>query len=61
MKKFAKLAALVLAVMMFACVFAGCGGNSEDKDVKLTILDTEYIQEDYAICVAKENEPTRLL
>lgn len=53
MKKFAKLTALILAVMMVACVCAGCGG-SEEKDVKLTILDTEYVQEDYAICVAKE-------
>ena len=55
MKKFAKLTALILAVMMVACVCAGCGG-SEEKDVKLTILDTEYVQEDYAICVAKNNE-----
>lgn len=45
-----KIIALLLAVMMFACIFAGCS-----KDVKLTILDTEYAVEDYAICVAKEN------
>ena len=48
MKKFISLI-LVLALCVF--VFAACG----NKDVKLTILDTEYVEEDYAICVAKEN------
>lgn len=45
-----KIIALVLVAMMAVCVFTGCSG-----DVKLTILDTEYAVEDYAICVAKEN------
>jgi len=45
-----KIIALVLAVMMMACCFAGCG-----KKVTLSILDTEYAVEDYAICIAKED------
>ncbi len=45
-----KVITLLLTVMMLVCVFAGCS-----KDVTLTILDTEYAVEDYAICVAKEN------
>jgi len=48
MKKFISLV-LVLALCVF--VFAACG----EKDANLTILDTEYVEEDYAICVAKEN------
>ncbi len=64
MKKFVRtLAALMIAVMMVS-MFAGCGsdtGNGADADnnAKLTILDTEYITEDYAIAVAKED--TQLL
>jgi ABC-type amino acid transport substrate-binding protein len=38
---------LVLAM----AVMTGCG----TKKVNLTILDTEYADEDYAVCVAKEN------
>ncbi len=45
-----KIIALVLAVMMMTCCFAGCG-----KKVTLSILDTEYAVEDYAICIAKED------
>ena len=45
-----KIIALVLAVMMMACCFAGCG-----QKVTLSILDTEYAVEDYAICIAKED------
>ena len=45
-----KIIALGLAVMMMACCFAGCG-----KKVTLSILDTEYAVEDYAICIAKED------
>ncbi len=48
MKKFISL---ILALALVVCVFAACG----KKDAKLTILDTEYVEEDYAICVAKEN------
>ncbi len=46
-----KIICLLLATMMMVCCLAGCGA----KDVKLTILDTEYAVEDYAICVAKED------
>lgn len=46
-----KILALIL-VLSLSVAFAACGGK---KDVKLTILDTEYAVEDYAICVAKEN------
>ena len=49
MKKFL---ALTLAIVMLACVLAGCGSTKKT----LKILDTEYALEDYAICVAKENE-----
>ncbi len=44
------LALLLACVMVFA--FASCGGQK----VTLKILDTEYAVEDYAICVAKDNE-----
>ncbi len=47
MKKFI---ALVLVTMLAVCCLAGCG-----QKVTLSILDTEYAVEDYAICVAKEN------
>lgn len=46
-----KIVVLLLAVAMMAVMFVSCG----TEDVKLTILDTEYTLEDYAICVAKEN------
>lgn len=46
-----KIISLLLVVSLMAVVLVGCG----NKDVKLTILDTEYTVEDYAICVAKEN------
>lgn len=45
-----KVIALTLALMLMVCCLAGCG-----KKVTLSILDTEYAVEDYAICVAKEN------
>ena len=45
-----KIIALLLTVALAAVCLAGCGEN-----VKLSILDTEYAVEDYAICVAKEN------
>lgn len=48
MKKFASIS-LVLCLCL--ALFTACGS----KKVKLTILDTEYASEDYAICVAKEN------
>lgn len=44
------LALLLACVMVFA--FASCGSQK----VTLKILDTEYAVEDYAICVAKDNE-----
>ncbi len=46
-----KILATVLAGAMSLAVLSGCGGEK----VKLTILDTKYVEEDYAICVAKEN------
>ena len=48
MKKFLSLA---LALVMVCLMLTSCGGGK----VTLKILDTEYVQEDYAICVAKEN------
>lgn len=46
-----KVLSLVLALLMTCLMLTSCGGG----DVTLKILDTEYVQEDYAICVAKEN------
>ena len=66
MKKFITL---LLAVLMVASL-AACGSNNSapaaegsaeaasepaDASVQLKILDTEYVTEDYAIAVAKEN------
>lgn len=64
MKKLVKILAALMAVVTMVTVFAGCNsgtGNDADvnKDAKLVILDTEYITEDYAIAVAKED--TQLL
>lgn len=47
MKKFF---ALMLVLVMSMSVLAGCG-----KKVTLKILDTEYVTEDYAIAIAKDN------
>ena len=59
-----KLLAIILAASMALC-FAACGNKTTDEPatdnsvksgkVQLKILDTEYTDEDYAICVAKEN------
>lgn len=46
-----RIIAILMAIAMMSVVFVSCG----KEDVKLTILDTEYTVEDYAICVAKEN------
>ena len=45
-----KIIALTLAVLMIAACFVGCGGK---KDVTLTILDTAYAVEDYAMAFNK--------
>ena len=47
-----KYIALLLSLVTLLCLFTGCGS----KKVTLKILDTEYALENYAICVAKENE-----
>ncbi len=62
-KTVSKILALASAVAMLAACLSGCGqkevtDNNTDKNtdkVTLKILDTEYANEDYAICVAKEN------
>jgi len=64
MKKFAKIISILMVIATVVSLFAACGGNTdtnkeEPKDAKLAILDTEYITEDYAIAVAKED--TQLL
>ncbi len=46
-----KIIALTLALMLMVCCLSGCG----TKKVTLSILDTEYAVEDYAICIAKED------
>ena len=53
-----KYVALLLALVMVFALCACAAGNTagKDEDVKLKILDAEYVTEDYAIAVAKENE-----
>lgn len=46
-----KVVSLLMALVLAMAVMTGCGS----KKVNLTILDTEYADEDYAVCVAKEN------
>lgn len=56
-KKMKKIISLMLAMLMVFALCA-CGNTAEDTDaegVQLQILDTEYVTEDYAIAVAKEN------
>ena len=60
MKKLTKILALVMALVFVVTAFSACGGTKNDDpkanaDAKLAILDTEYITEDYAIAVAKED------
>jgi polar amino acid transport system substrate-binding protein len=60
-----KIVSLSLVLLLCLGLLAGCGGDQntdadkntdQDADkVMLSILDTEYKVEDYAICVAKEN------
>jgi len=45
-----KLFALIMVLVLSMSVLAGCG-----KKVTLKILDTEYITEDYAIAISKDN------
>lgn len=60
MKKFVKILAVLTVVALVATSFWGCSANKAgNDDAKLTILSTEYITEDYAIAVAKED--TQLL
>lgn len=59
-----KILSLSLAAMLCLGLLAGCGGANSTtggttagttaEKPKLTILDTEFAVEDYAICVAKE-------
>lgn len=46
-----KVVSLLMALVLAMAVMTGCG----TKKANLTILDTEYADEDYAVCVAKEN------
>lgn len=56
-----KITALILAlVMVFAlCACGNSGDNNDDaadNGVKLKILDSEYVTEDYAFAIAKDND-----
>lgn len=56
-----KIIALMLAlVMVFAlCACGNSGDNNDDaadNGVKLKILDSEYVTEDYAFAIAKDND-----
>ena len=56
MKKFLSL----LLALAMGCSLAACGSTQDGSDAqtgstKLKILDTEYTNESYAICIAKEN------
>lgn len=60
MKKFKNIILLVLAFSMLLTL-AACGSgdksgskDKEEKGTNLVILDTEYVIEDYAICIAKD-------
>jgi len=60
MKKLVKILAVLTVVALVATSFCACSGKKAgNDDAKLAILDTEYITEDYAIAVAKED--TQLL
>ncbi len=48
-----KVLSLSLAAALSLSLLVGCGPKTDP--VVLQILDTEYITEDYAICIAKEN------
>lgn len=50
-KTLAKIFAAVSSAAILCTMLSGCGSDK----VTLKILDTEYADEDYAICVAKEN------
>lgn len=49
--KLKKVLLFAVTVALSAAVFSGCGS----KKVNLSILETEYAVEDYAVCIAKEN------
>ena len=49
-----KLMTLMMALVLMMTALAGCSSSSSDK-VQLKILDTEYITEEYAIALSKEN------
>lgn len=61
MKKVIKILAVILALASVVSVFASCKDNTAksnddaDKSTTLKILDTEYITEDYAIAVSKDD------
>ena len=46
-----KIVCMLMALCLCAALFTACG----NKKVTLKILDTEYVSEDYAICIAKDN------
>lgn len=50
-KNFLKITSLLAAMVLTVSALSACG----TKKVTLTILDSAYTEEDYAICVAKEN------
>jgi ABC-type amino acid transport substrate-binding protein len=72
MKQWKKLLSLTLSILMFAGLMSSCASKTATSDTStaaqststgsdsgkagLKILDTPYVSEDYAICVAKDNE-----
>lgn len=57
MKNLKSVLALVLATMLLTVSFTACQSSStDDGSVELTILDTEYVLEDYAIAISKDND-----
>jgi len=55
MKKFKKVVPFVLALTMLLALASCANDNESGSGKRLAILETEYIIEDYAICIAKDN------
>ncbi len=53
MKKFVKIFAVVMVVVLAATMLFGCGGNEAEKTAAVKVIDIELTQEEYAFGVDK--------